>query len=152
MPGAEEQFYATDVTRTYPVSGKFSPEQREIYDVVLRAQAAGIAAAKAGVTPRTLERAVRKVIDEAGYHDAYLHGCCHFVGLEVHDTGDYDAPLPAGAVLTVEPGIYLPQRGFGVRIEDEILITPTGAEVLTKGVPRNPDEIERRMQARRAAR
>jgi Xaa-Pro aminopeptidase len=148
--GAEEQYYATDVTRTYPVSGKFSPEQREIYDIVLKAQAAGIAAAKAGVTPRTLERAVRKVIDDAGYHDAYLHGCCHFVGLEVHDTGDYDAPLPAGAVLTVEPGIYLPQRGFGVRIEDEILITPTGAEVITRAVPSNPDEIERRMQSRRA--
>lgn len=148
--GAEEQYYATDVTRTYPVSGKFSPEQREIYDIVLKAQAAGIAAAKAGVTPRTLERAVRKVIDEAGYHDAYLHGCCHFVGLEVHDAGDYEAPLPVGAVLTVEPGIYLPQRGFGVRIEDEILITPTGAEVLTKAVPKDPAEIERRMQSRRA--
>ena len=148
--GAEEQYYATDVTRTYPVSGRFSPEQREIYEIVLKAQAAGIAAAKAGVTPRTLERAVRKVIDEAGYHDAYLHGCCHFVGLEVHDAGDYDAPLPAGAVLTVEPGIYLPQRGFGVRIEDEILITPTGAEVLTKAIPKDPAEIERRMQSRRA--
>jgi Xaa-Pro aminopeptidase len=72
------------------------------------------------------------------------------VGLEVHDAGDYDAPLPAGAVLTVEPGIYLPQRGFGVRIEDEILITPTGAEVLTRAVPKDPDEIERRMQGRRA--
>lgn len=148
--GAEEQLYATDVTRTYPVSGKFSPEQREIYDLVLRAQAAGIAAAKAGVTPRALDRAVRKVIDDAGYHDAALHGCCHFVGLEVHDAGDYDAPLPAGAVLTVEPGIYLPQRGFGVRIEDEILVTPTGAEVLTRAIPKDPDEIERRMQARRA--
>jgi len=147
--GAEEQLYATDVTRTYPVSGKFSPEQREVYDIVLKAQAAAIAVAKAGVTPRTLERAARKVVDEAGYHDFYLHGCCHFVGLEVHDTGDYEAPLPAGAVLTVEPGIYLPQRGFGVRIEDEILITPTGAEVLTKAIPRDPDEIERRMQNRK---
>ena len=148
--GAEEQFYATDVTRTYPVSGKFSPEQREIYDIVLKAQAAAIAVAKAGVTPRMLERAARKVIDDAGYHDAFIHGCCHFVGLEVHDPGDYEAPLPAGAVITVEPGIYLPQRGFGVRIEDEILITPTGAEVLTKAIPRDPEEIERRMQNRRA--
>ncbi|HET9156812.1 MAG TPA: aminopeptidase P N-terminal domain-containing protein [Myxococcaceae bacterium] len=148
--GAEEQYYATDVTRTYPVSGKFSPEQREIYDIVLKAQAAGIAAAKAGVTQRSLERAVKKVIDEAGYHDAFLHGCCHFVGLEVHDTGDYDAPLPAGAVLTVEPGIYLPQRGFGVRLEDEILITANGAEVLTRAIPKDPDEIERRMQSHRA--
>jgi Xaa-Pro aminopeptidase len=148
--GAEEQYYSTDVTRTYPVSGKFSPEQREIYDIVLKAQAAGIAAAKAGVTQRTLERAVRKVIDDAGYHDAFIHGCCHFVGLQVHDTGDYDAPLPAGAVLTVEPGIYLPQRGFGMRIEDEILITPNGAEVITKAVPKDPDEIERRMASHRA--
>lgn len=146
--GAEAEYYATDVTRTYPVSGKFSPEQREIYDIVLKAQAAGIAAAKAGVTQRTLEKAVKKVIDEAGYHDAYIHGCCHFVGLEVHDSGDYDAPLPAGAVLTVEPGIYLPQRGFGVRIEDEILITPAGAEVLTQAIPKDPAEIERRMQSR----
>ena len=148
--GAEEQYYATDVTRTYPVSGKFSPEQREIYNIVLKAQAAGIAAAKPGVTPRTLEKVIRKVIDDAGYHDAFLHGCCHFVGLEVHDTGDYDAPLPVGAVMTVEPGIYLPWRGFGVRIEDEILITPTGAELITKAVPRDPDEIERRMQGKRA--
>ena len=147
---AEEQYYATDVTRTYPVNGKYSPEQREIYDIVLKAQAAGIAAAKPGVTPRTLERAVRKVIDDAGYHDAFIHGCCHFVGLEVHDAGDYDAPLPVGAVLTVEPGIYLPQRGFGIRIEDEILITPNGAEVITKAVPKDPDEIERRMQSHRA--
>ena len=146
--GAEAEYYATDVTRTYPVSGKFSPEQREIYDIVLKAQAAGIAAAKAGVTQRTLEKAVRKVIDEAGYHDAYIHGCCHFVGLEVHDAGDYDLPLPAGAVLTVEPGIYLPQRAFGVRIEDEILITPTGADVLTQAIPKDPAEIERRMQSR----
>ena len=147
---AEEQYYATDVTRTYPVSGKFSPEQREIYNIVLKAQAAGIAAAKAGVTQRTLENAVRKVIDEAGYRDAYIHGCCHFVGLQVHDAGDYDAPLPAGAVLTVEPGIYLPWRGFGVRIEDEILITANGAEVITRAVPKDPDEIERRMQSRHA--
>jgi Xaa-Pro aminopeptidase len=147
---AEEQYYATDVTRTYPVSGKYSPEQREIYGIVLKAQAAGIAAAKPGVTTRTLERAVRKVIDDAGYHDAFIHGCCHFVGLEVHDAGDYDAPLPVGAVLTVEPGIYLPQRGFGIRIEDEILITPNGAEVITKAVPKDPDEIERRMQSHRA--
>jgi Xaa-Pro aminopeptidase len=146
--GAEAEYYATDVTRTYPVSGKFSPEQREIYEIVLKAQAAGIAAAKAGVTQRTLEKAVRKVIDEAGYHDAYIHGCCHFVGLEVHDAGDYDAPLPVGAVLTVEPGIYLPQRGFGVRIEDEILITAIGAEVITQAIPKDLAEIERRMQSR----
>jgi Xaa-Pro aminopeptidase len=148
--GAEHEYYATDVTRTYPVNGKFTPDQREIYNVVLRAQAAGIAAAKPGVTVRAIDQAIRKVVDDAGYHDAFIHGCCHFVGLEVHDVGDYEAGLPVGAVITVEPGVYLPQRGFGVRIEDEILITATGAEVLTRAVPKDPDEIERRMQARPA--
>jgi Xaa-Pro aminopeptidase len=147
--GAEDQYYATDVTRTYPVGGKFTPEQREIYDLVLRAQAAGIAAARAGVTPQFLEQTIRKVIDDAGYHDAFIHGCCHFVGLEVHDVGDYELPLPVGAVITVEPGVYLHQRGFGVRIEDEILITATGAEVITRAVPKDPAEIERRMQNRK---
>ncbi len=146
--GAEEQFYATDVTRTYPVSGKFSPEQREIYDIVLKAQAAAIAVAKAGVTPRALERAARKVIDDAGYHDAFSTAAATSSASRCTTPGDYDAPLPAGAVITVEPGIYLPQRGFGVRIEDEILITATGAEVLTRGIPSDPDEIERRMQKR----
>jgi Xaa-Pro aminopeptidase len=87
------------------------------------------------------------VIDDGGYHDAALHGCCHFVGLEVHDPGDYEGVLVPGAVLTVEPGIYLPQRGFGVRIEDEVLVTATGTEVLTKDIPKDPDEIERRMKA-----
>jgi Xaa-Pro aminopeptidase len=148
--GAEEQYYATDVTRTYPISGVFTPEQREVYQIVLKAQAAAIAVARPGVLPILLEKAARKVIDDAGYHDAYIHGCCHFVGLEVHDAGDYDAPLPVGAVLTVEPGIYLPQRGFGVRIEDEILITAGGAEVITRSIPKDPDEIERLMKARTA--
>jgi Xaa-Pro aminopeptidase len=145
---AEAEFYASDVTRTYPVGGKFSPEQREVYELVLKAQAAGIAAAKAGATVRAVEKAVRKVIDEGGYHDAYLHGCCHFVGLEVHDAGDYEAPLVPGAVLTVEPGVYLPQRGFGVRIEDEVLVLPNGAppEVLTRDIVKDPDELERRLK------
>jgi Xaa-Pro aminopeptidase len=146
---AEAEYYAADVTRTLPVSGTFSPEQRAVYEVVLRAQAAGIAAAKAGVRVADIDRATRQVIQDAGYYDYYIHGCCHFVGLEVHDAGDYDAPLPAGAVLTVEPGIYLPQRGFGVRIEDEILITASGAELLTGAIPREPAEIERLMAAGR---
>ncbi len=145
---AEAEYYAADVTRTLPVNGKFTPDQRAIYDIVLRAQAAGIAAAKAGVRIADVDAATRKVIAEGGYGDYYIHGCCHFVGLEVHDAGDYDAPLPAGAVITVEPGIYLPQRGFGVRIEDEVLITRTGAELLSGAIPRDPAEVERLMAAR----
>jgi Xaa-Pro aminopeptidase len=144
---AEAEYYASDVTRTYPVSGKYSPEQRTIYDLVLKAQLAGIAAAKAGVRVADIDAATRKVITEAGYGDYYIHGCCHFVGLEVHDAGDYDAPLPAGAVITVEPGIYLPQRGFGIRIEDEVLITDKGATLLTGAIPRDPAEIEKLMAA-----
>jgi Xaa-Pro aminopeptidase len=146
---AEAEYYAADVTRTLPVSGKFSADQRTIYQLVLKAQAAGIAAAKAGVRVGDIDAATRKVITDAGYGDYYIHGCCHFVGLEVHDPGDYDAPLPAGAIITVEPGIYLPQRGFGVRIEDEILITATGAELLTGAIPRDLNEVERLMAARR---
>ncbi len=142
---AEAEYYASDVTRTYPVSGKYSADQRAIYDVVLKAQTAGIAFAKAGVRVADVDAVTRRVITEAGYGDYYIHGCCHFVGLEVHDAGDYDAPLPAGAVITVEPGIYLPQRGFGVRIEDEILITSTGATLLTGAIPRDPAEIEKLM-------
>jgi Xaa-Pro aminopeptidase len=146
---AEAEYYAADVTRTLPVSGKYSPDQRAIYDIVLKAQAAGIAYAKAGVRVADIDAVTRRVITEAGYGDYYIHGCCHFVGLQVHDAGDYDAPLPAGAVITVEPGIYLPQRGFGVRIEDEILITPTGSELLTGAIPKDPAELERLMAARR---
>jgi Xaa-Pro aminopeptidase len=142
---AEAELYAADITRTLPIGGKFSREQREIYEIVLRAQKAGIAAARAGVTVEQIHLATQKVIADAGYYDYYIHSCCHFVGLEVHDAGDYAAPLPVGAVITVEPGIYLPQQGFGVRIEDEILITQNGAELLSAAIPRDPDEIERLM-------
>lgn len=143
--GAEWEFYAADVTRTYPVSGRYSPEQREIYDVVLRAQQAGIAAAKKGATIEEIDQVTRRVIEEAGYYDHYLHFCCHYVGLEVHDVGDANAPLGAGAVITVEPGIYLPHAGFGVRIEDEVLITDGAPEVLSRHIPKDPEEIERLM-------
>ena len=148
---AEAEYYAADVTRTMPVSGKYTPEQRDIYDIVLRAQKAGIDAARVGATVDDVDRATRQVITDAGYYDYYLHGCCHFVGLEVHDAGDYVRPLPAGAVITVEPGIYLPQRGFGVRIEDEVLITDGAAEVLSAAIPKDPDVIEKRMAEARAS-
>jgi len=145
----EAEYYAADITRTYPVNGKYTAEQRVLYDIVLKAQNAGIAAARAGVRVADVDAAVRKVIEDAGYGDYAIHGCCHFVGLEVHDAGDYDAPLPAGAVITVEPGIYIPQRGTGVRIEDEILITAGGSELLSGAIPRDPGEIERLMAAGR---
>jgi len=146
--GAEAELYASDVTRTFPVGGTFSADQRAVYDAVLKAQLAGIAKAKVGVSMADINTVVKASLAASGYYDAMPHGCCHFVGLEVHDVGEWEAPLPEGAVLTVEPGIYLPERGYGVRIEDCILITKTGAEVLSSGLPKTADEIEKLMRSK----
>ena len=137
--------YASDVTRTLPASGVFSAEQREIYEVVLEAELAGIAAARPGATYTEVDRAARAVIEKAGYGDAFIHGTSHPVGIEVHDITP-DGPLKPGMVITVEPGIYLPDRGFGIRIEDDILITQTGNRDLSSAVPKTVDAIEEAMR------
>jgi Xaa-Pro aminopeptidase len=148
--GAEFAHYATDITRTVPVNGRFSAEQRKVYDIVLKAQQAALALVKPGVTYEDLDKAARKVIDEAGYGDYFIHGLGHFVGLDVHDAGAYAKPLEAGMVVTLEPGIYIPEKAMGIRIEDEVLVTPTGARYLSTGLPRTADDIERAMAARGA--
>jgi len=140
---AEFAHYAADITRTLPVSGKFTPRQREIYNVVLKAQKAAFAKVKPGVYIEDLDTTARQVIEEAGYGDFFSHGLGHFVGLDVHDAGAYERPLAAGMVITLEPGIYLPAENFGVRIEDDVLVTETGAKILTDGLPREADEIEK---------
>ena len=145
---AEYAHYATDITRTLPVNGRYTPEQRKVYDLVLKAQEAAFALVKPGVTYEDLDKAARKVIDDAGYGDYFIHGLGHFVGLDVHDAGAYHEPLEAGMVLTLEPGIYIPAKGLGVRIEDQIVVTPTGARYLTDGLPRRAEDIERWMAAR----
>jgi Xaa-Pro aminopeptidase len=137
--------YASDVTRTLPASGVFSTEQREIYEIVLQAQLAGIAAARPGATYTDVDTAARQVIENAGYGDAFIHGTSHPVGLDVHDVTP-DGPLGPGMVITVEPGIYLPDRGFGVRIEDDILITETGNRDLTAAIPKTAEAIEEAMR------
>jgi Xaa-Pro aminopeptidase len=137
--------YASDVTRTLPASGVFSAEQREIYEVVLEAELAGIAAATPGATYTDVDTAARAVIEKAGYGDAFIHGTSHPVGLEVHDITP-DGPLKPGMIVTVEPGIYLPDRGFGVRIEDDILITESGNRDLTLAVPKTVEAIEEAMR------
>jgi Xaa-Pro aminopeptidase len=137
--------YASDVTRTLPASGVFSPEQLDVYEIVLEAELAGIAAARPGVTYTDIDTAARAVIERAGYGDAFVHGTSHPVGIEVHDVTP-DGPLKPGMVVTVEPGIYLPERGFGVRIEDDILITETGNRNLTVAVPKSPEAIETAMR------
>jgi Xaa-Pro aminopeptidase len=139
--GAAFAGYACDVTRTFPVSGHFSPEQRDLYEIVLRAQAAAIKAAKPGATWHAVDHASRKVIDDAGLGDAYIHSVGHQLGLEVHDASP-DGPLKAGMVITIEPGIYFPERRLGIRIEDDILITPSGSTNLTAAIPKKPDELE----------
>jgi Xaa-Pro aminopeptidase len=145
---AEYAHYAADITRTVPVNGKFSPEQRKIYELVLKAQTEAFKHLKPGVYYEDLDAIARKVITDAGYGDYFIHGLGHFVGLDVHDAGAYQEPLEAGMVITLEPGIYLPEKKFGVRIEDDVLITPTGAKFLSDGLPRDPDEIEKWLAGR----
>jgi Xaa-Pro aminopeptidase len=149
--GAEVDHYATDVTRTFPASGKFTPEQRAVYDVVLRAQKAAMAAVHAGVTWQELEAVAKRVIGEAGYYDFFIHRLGHHVGLEVHDAGygSWLEPIPENAVITIEPGIYIPQKRIGVRIEDTIVVTKTGYRNLSEKLPREAEEIEKWMAAAR---
>jgi Xaa-Pro aminopeptidase len=149
--------YASDITRTLPVNGHFTARQREIYEIVLGAQNAVIAAAKPGMT---LARGGNESLYDIAYNyldthgkdlhgqplgQYFIHGLGHSVGLNVHDPMDYDRPLRAGMVITDEPGIYIPEEKLGVRIEDMLLITETGAELLTRRLPRTTKEIEKLM-------
>jgi Xaa-Pro aminopeptidase len=150
--------YAADITRTLPANGKFTPRQREIYDIVLAAQNATIAAVKPGVHPWLGEGSLLKISqnyinthgkDQNGQPlgKYYFHGVSHHLGLDVHDPGERDRPLEAGMVITIEPGIYIPEEKLGVRIEDDVLVTADGYKILTERLPRTADEIEAIMAA-----
>jgi Xaa-Pro aminopeptidase len=139
---AEYGRYAADVTRTYPVSGKFGAEQAKVYRAVYQAQEDILAAIRPGVSMAELQHVAEESLRRAGYLKDFIHGFGHFVGLDVHDAGLYEKPLPVGAIFTVEPGVYLPERGFGVRIEDEVTITPTGYRLLTAAFPRKLEDVE----------
>jgi Xaa-Pro aminopeptidase len=140
--GAEFGRYASDITRTYPVSGKFDAEQAKAYRAVYQAQEDIFAAIKPGVSMADLQKVAEESMRKSGYLAAFIHGFGHFVGLDVHDGGLRDQPLPEGAVFTVEPGVYLPDRGFGVRIEDEVVVTKTGYRLLSKEIPRKLEDVE----------
>ena len=152
--GGQYSGYAADITRTLPANGKFSPRQREIYEIVLGAQNAVLAQLKPGMTfartaPNSLFRIAYDYINTHGKDRQgqplgryFIHGLGHHVGLNVHDAGDPNRPLEPGMVVTIEPGIYIPEENLGVRIEDMVLITETGYELLTHRLPRDPDEIE----------
>ena len=126
--------YCSDMTRTVAL-GRPSDEMRNVYDIVLQAQLAGIAAARAGVTGAAIDGAARKVIQDAGYGSYFGHSFGHSLGIDIHEAPNAapgnDKPMPDGAVVSAEPGIYLPGR-FGVRIEDVMILRPDGAQVITK--------------------
>ena len=143
--GAEFDHYASDVTRTFPANGKFSPEQRRVYEAVLRAQQAAMDKIRPGVTWDELSDTASKVLADAGYYDYFIHGLGHPVGLEVHDANLPDVPLAEGMVITMEPGVYMPEKRIGIRIEDMILVTKNGYKNLSEKLPRTPDAIEKLM-------
>lgn len=164
--GAEYHGYTADITRTFPVSGRFTPEQRTLYLLVLEAQDSAIAAARVGAPFRATHRAAESVIArglmELGIIESaaqvrryFPHGTSHYLGLDVHDAGTY-GPLRAGTVITVEPGIYIPPGSpcperwwsIGIRIEDDVLVTESGPVNLSARLARHPDQIEALMQKR----
>ncbi len=177
--GAEYDGYASDITRTFPVNGKFSPEQKVLYEVVLAAQAAAFEKARAGNQWQDVHDAAIRVATEGmielgilggsldqeleskGYKKYYVHNTGHWLGLDVHDVGEYtidghSRELEPGMVLTIEPGIYIGPgassveacwRGVGIRIEDNVAITNDAPRILTEGLARTVDEIEAQMAA-----
>ncbi|MEZ4412937.1 MAG: aminopeptidase P N-terminal domain-containing protein [Gemmatimonadales bacterium] len=155
--GAEYGFYAADITRTIPVTGKFSPRQLEIYNLVLATQQAALDSVKPGMTLGRLGTIARDYMKEhsgdlcaPGTCDRYfIHGLSHWVGMDVHDVGSYGTPLAPNMVFTVEPGIYIPEEKLGVRIEDDVVVTATGYELLSGGAPRTAADVEKVMKQRR---
>lgn len=178
--GCEFGYYASDVTRTFPISGKFTKEQEAIYQLVLDAQMASIEKTKVGgtidevhatsvevitkglVALGLLQGDVKTLIETEAYKPFYMHRTSHWLGMDVHDVGSYfvdgkPRKLEAGMVLTVEPGIYIGEsydkvpkeyRGIGVRIEDDVLVTETGHEVMTRAIPKDATELEQILGAR----
>ena len=177
--GAECDHYAADITRTFPISGRFNEAQKQLYQLVLNAQTAALEQIKPGfpwnlahdasveiltqglLDLGLLKGKLKKLIKDEKYNQFYMHRIGHWLGMDVHDVGDYKIKqewrlLEAGMVLTVEPGLYIPPdcksvdekwRGIGIRIEDDVLVTPTGHEILTSGVPKSIADIEALMQA-----
>ena len=171
---AEFEHYASDITRTFPVNGRYSKEQRALYEIVLEAQLAAIEQVRAGnhwndphnaavkaITTGLkslglLKGSVKKLIKDEAFKPFYMHRTGHWLGMDVHDVGDYKIDdewrlLEPGMVMTVEPGIYISAamsnvdskwHNIGIRIEDDVLVTKDGHEVLSEGVPKTIDEVE----------
>lgn len=144
--------YSADITRTFPINGNFTKRQREVYEVVLAAQMAAIKAIRPGVRIAQIDAAARNIITKAGFGDYFIHGIGHHLGLETHDITPLGSPpLREGCVITIEPGIYIPQERLGVRIEDDVVVTKTGAKVLGAKIPKTVREIEKLLAKARLA-
>jgi len=143
--GAEFQGYASDVTRTFPATGKFSSDQSEAYEIVLKSQLAAIKAVRPGVKMFEVDAAARNVIDKSRLGHAFIHGVGHQLGMEVHDVTP-DGALKEGMIVTIEPGVYLPEKKMGIRIEDDVLVTKRGSENLTRAIPKTIREVESAMR------
>jgi len=155
--GAEKNYYCGDLTRTFPVNGKYSKRQKQIYDIVLEAQRKVIEAIVPGIPFSSLNDIVKAVYEERlmeiGLIDKkeelqkyYFHGVSHHLGLDTHDVCEYDINLKAGMVITVEPGLYISEESIGIRIEDDVLVTEDGCRVLSNDMIRTTEEIEAFME------
>jgi Xaa-Pro aminopeptidase len=153
--GALYKMYGADITRTIPVSGKFTERQKQFYNIVLKAQLAAIEVVKPGILIREADQVAVNIMqqelenigfikkgDKSAVYKYRKHSISHFLGLDTHDVGDIKGKLKPGMVITIEPGIYIPEYGFGIRIEDDVLVTETGHEVLSKA-PKTVSEIEK---------
>jgi Xaa-Pro aminopeptidase len=145
--GPDFSYYGSDITRTFPVTGKFTEEQSKVYGVVLDAQKAALEKVKPGATFEEIEDAAREVLARFGYNKYLPHGVVHYVGMSVHDVGKSE-PLAAGMVVAVEPGVYLTDKNLGIRIEDTVLVTKDGYEIITREAPKTIEEIEKLMTER----
>lgn len=152
--GAEFGYYTADVTRTIPISGRFTPRQRALYDLVLATQQAAIDSIRPGMTLPRLDEIARDYMQRnsgtvcgSRSCDVYfVHAIGHWLGMDVHDPASMETPFAPGMVVTVEPGVYLSNEALGIRIEDDVLVTSAGHELLSGRAPRSPDEIERLMR------
>ncbi len=152
--GARYGYYCGDLTRTFPVNGRFNDRQRGIYDLVLEAHDRVAEAIKPGIRIFDLRKIAYEVMESSDLRDAngeklgqyFIHGLGHFLGLDAHDPGSEEALLVPGNVITNEPGIYIPDEALGVRIENDFLVTETGGENLSAALPTKAEEIEELMK------
>lgn len=151
--GAASNYYAADISRTFPVNGRFKERQKEIYQLVLEAEIKTIEAVKPGVTLQQLNEVTKQVLtdgllrlgliqESSELTKYYYHGVSHHLGLDTHDISDYSAVLQPGMVITIEPGLYIEEEAIGIRIEDDVLVTADGCEVLSSQIPKEIEEVE----------